>query len=175
MTSVGPARCSVDQSTEAPFRRAQLPQLRAEGRGGAFPVDVWVRRRRPVRHAGDGGASGIRPDTNRLLPSPFRVPLRSNSRSTGYTVTVPVQSLRPDLLEEQLDKLDEVREPPVPVTAWLLLDERNWDGELLGWAANPNGADDGWCGLVRLTREYAPGFWAEGVFWVRAERINLRG
>ena len=46
---------------------------------------------------------------------------------------MPVQSLRDDILEEQLDKLDEVRQPPVPVTAWLLLDERAWDGQLLGW------------------------------------------
>jgi anti-anti-sigma factor len=40
-------------------------------------------------------------------------------------------------------------------------------------AANPNGADDGWRGLARLTREYASGFRAEGVFLVRAERMSL--
>jgi hypothetical protein len=80
---------------------------------------------------------------------------------------MPVQSLRDDILEEQLDKLDEVRQPPVPVTAWLLLDERAWDGELLGWAANLTGADDGWRGLVRLTREYAPGFGRGSVLGAR--------
>jgi hypothetical protein len=77
-------------------------------------------------------------------------------------------------LNEQLDKLDEVREPPVPVTACISLDERPHDGELLGWAANPNGANDGWRGGVRVTREYATGFWTEAVFRVRAEGISLR-
>ena len=58
--------------------------------------------------------------------------------------------------------------------AWLSLDGREWAGELYGWAANPNGADDGWRGLVVAPREFARGFWAEFLGWVRAEQIRQR-
>ncbi|MGY1660774.1 hypothetical protein ACI78Q_06055 [Geodermatophilus sp. SYSU D00705] len=77
-------------------------------------------------------------------------------------------------LDEELDKADELRDPPVPVVAWLHLDGQEWAGELYGWARNPNGADDGLRGLVLALREYAPGFWAEYLGWVGAEHIRQR-
>ena len=75
-------------------------------------------------------------------------------------------------LQYELGKVDDPRDPPVPVVAWLGLDSRNRAGVLYGWAVNPNGADDGWRGLVRVVREYAPGFEAEYLGWVRAEHIS---
>jgi hypothetical protein len=62
---------------------------------------------------------------------------------------VTVQRVQEGWLEYELTKVEQCREPPVPVWAWLSLDSREWAGELYGWAANPNGADDGWRGLVR--------------------------
>lgn len=83
-----------------------------------------------------------------------------------------VEHLRDGQLDHELDKCDELREPPVPVTAWLLLDSAPHDGLLYGWAANPNGSGDGWRGLVQIVREFSPGFSAEGLHWVRAEDIR---
>ena len=85
-----------------------------------------------------------------------------------------MEHLRNGQLDYELDKCDELREPPVPVTAWLLLDSGAHDGLLYGWAADPNGADDGWRGLVGGVREYAPGFEAEFLGWVRVEHIRQR-
>lgn len=85
-----------------------------------------------------------------------------------------VQRLREGWLEEELAKVEEVRDPPVPVVAWLALDGENHEGLLYGWAANPNGADDGWRGLVRAVREYARGFEAEFLGWVPAEHLQKR-
>jgi hypothetical protein len=48
------------------------------------------------------------------------------------------------------------------------------DGLLYGWAANPNGANDGWRGLVSGVREFAPGYEAEFLTWVRAEDVKQR-
>ena len=62
----------------------------------------------------------------------------------------------------------------MPVSAWLFLDGREWDGELYGWSENPNGADDGWRGLVVGVREYAPGFLAEFCQWIPADSIRPR-
>jgi hypothetical protein len=87
---------------------------------------------------------------------------------------VPAQRLPEGRLEEELAKLDDRRDPPLPVTAWLHLDARAWDGLLYGWADNPNGSNDGLRGLVLLEREYAAGFWAEGLHWVPAEKIRQR-
>lgn len=83
-----------------------------------------------------------------------------------------VEHLRPGALEDELALADERRDPPVPVAAWLSLDSREWVGELYAWAAKPNGSNDGWRGLVLLLREFAPGFWAEYLGWVRAEHIR---
>ncbi len=69
-----------------------------------------------------------------------------------------VQRLPEGRLEYELTKVGQPRNPPVPVWAWLSLDSQEWAGELFGWAANPNGADDGWRGLVLAPREFAPGF-----------------
>lgn len=85
-----------------------------------------------------------------------------------------MEHLRDGQLEYELDKCDELREPPVPVTAWLLVDSATHDGLLYGWAANPNGANDGWRGLVGGVREFAPGFAAEFLIWVRAEDVARR-
>lgn len=85
-----------------------------------------------------------------------------------------VQRLPAGRLDEELAKADEVRDPPVLVWAWLTLDSREVRGELYGWADNPNGADDGLRGLVLAPREYAPGFWAEYLGWVRAEHVRQR-
>ena len=84
------------------------------------------------------------------------------------------QRLPPGRLDEELAKAEELRDPPVPVTVWLLLDGREWDGELLGWSQNPLGGDDGLRGLCVLAREYAPGFWTEVLLWVPAEAIRRR-
>jgi hypothetical protein len=85
-----------------------------------------------------------------------------------------VQHLREGQLDFELTKVEQRREPPVPVWAWLSLDGREWAGDLYGWAANPNGADDGLRGLVLAPREFTPGFWAESLGWVPAERIRQR-
>ena len=85
-----------------------------------------------------------------------------------------VEHLREGRLEQELAKVEDRRDPPVPVIAWLLLDGAEHDGLLLGWSANPNGSDDGWRGLVRLVREFAPGFWTEALHWVPAEQIRQR-
>lgn len=85
-----------------------------------------------------------------------------------------VEHLRGGQLEYELGKCDELREPPPPVTAWLLLDSAAHDGLLHGWAANPNGSDDGWRGLVSGVRAFAAGFEAEFLTWVRAEDIRQR-
>jgi hypothetical protein len=98
----------------------------------------------------------------------------SNSRSTGYISAVMVQRLPEGRLEYERAKVNQPREPPLPVWAWLPLDGREWVGELYGWAANPNGADDGWRGLVVAHREFAHGFWTEFLGWVRAEHIRQR-
>jgi hypothetical protein len=83
-----------------------------------------------------------------------------------------VQRLREGWLEEELAKVEQVRDPPVPVMAWLAVDGENHEGLLYGWATNPNGADDGWRGLVRGVREYARWFEAEFLSWVRAEHVS---
>lgn len=87
---------------------------------------------------------------------------------------VVTEHLREGQLEYELGKVEQRRDPPVPVVVRLLLDGAEHDGVLHGWAANPNGADDGWRGLVYLVREYAPGFEAESLHWVRAEDIRPR-
>ena len=71
--------------------------------------------------------------------------------------------------------VDDLRDPPIPVVAWLTLDGEDREGLPYGWAENPCGADDGWRGLVGAAREYAPGFWAEYLGWVRAEQITCPG
>jgi hypothetical protein len=96
------------------------------------------------------------------------------SQGARTVLAVPTQRLNQERLERELDKLDDPRVPPVPVTVWLLLDGAEWDGLLHGWAANPNGADDGLRGLVVAVREFAPGFWAESAHWVRSENIRQR-
>ena len=85
-----------------------------------------------------------------------------------------VQRLREGALRYELSKVEQPRDPAVPVWAWLPLDDREWASGLYGWAANPNGADDGWRGLVCAPREFAPGFWAEYLGWVRAVHIRRR-
>ncbi len=60
----------------------------------------------------------------------------------------------------------------MPVVAWLAVDGQNHECLLYGWAENPNGADDGWRGLVYAVREYAAGFKAAYLGWVRAEDIT---
>jgi hypothetical protein len=84
------------------------------------------------------------------------------------------EHLQPGQLERELAKVEDRRDPPVPVAAWLLLDGRAWDALLLGWATNPNGGNDGLRGLVLLHREYAPGFGQELLTWVRAEEMEPR-
>lgn len=100
--------------------------------------------------------------------------LWSNPCSTGYTTDVIVEHLREGQFEYELGKCDELREPPVPVTAWLHVDSTAHDGLLYGWSANPNGSSDGWRGLVFGVREFAPAFAAEFLTWVRAEDIARR-
>ena len=86
-----------------------------------------------------------------------------------------VQRLPDGRLEYELAKVTDRRDPPVEVTAWLLLDGQEWDGELFGWSLNPHGGADGLRGLVKLVREYAPGFWAETLLWVPADQVRPRG
>lgn len=85
-----------------------------------------------------------------------------------------VQQLPEGRLDAELAKVQQRRDPPIPVVAWLHLDGREWDGVLHGWSQNPNGGDDGWRGLVQFTREYAAGFWTEALMWVRQEDIRRR-
>jgi hypothetical protein len=76
--------------------------------------------------------------------------------------------------DRALDEVLDPRDPPVPVEVWLGMDARWWDGELHGWAPNPNGSSDELRGLVRGVREYAPGFWAEFLTWATIERVRQR-
>jgi hypothetical protein len=85
-----------------------------------------------------------------------------------------VQRVAQERLLRELGKAEQLRNPPVPVWAWLLLDGAELAGDLLGWAENPNGAGDGLRGLVLAVREYAPGHHAEFLGWVPAERIRQR-
>jgi hypothetical protein len=85
-----------------------------------------------------------------------------------------VQRLREGQLDFELAKVEQSRTPPVPVWAWLSLDSREWAGELFGWAANPNGADDGRRGLVVARREFAHRFWTEFMGWVQVDQIRQR-
>lgn len=87
---------------------------------------------------------------------------------------MPLQRLDPARLEEELGKVEDLRDPPVPVWAWLVLDGAEVAGELHGWAEDPRGADDGLRGLVLAVREFAPGFHAEYLGWVRAEHVRRR-
>jgi len=87
---------------------------------------------------------------------------------------VLVQRLPEGRLEEELAKVEVPREPAVPVWAWTSLDATELAGELHGWAANPNGSNDGLRGLVVAVREFLPGYEAEFCGWVRAEHIRLR-
>lgn len=82
------------------------------------------------------------------------------------------EHLAPGRLEQELAKVEQRRDPPVAV--WALRDGVEVAGELHGWAENPRGSNDGWRGLVQGVREYAPGFWAEYLSWVRAEQVRER-
>lgn len=84
------------------------------------------------------------------------------------------EHLRAGLLEHEMAKVEQRRDPPVPVTVWLLLDGQEHDGELLGWASSPNGSSGELAGLVFLVREYAAGFGAELLTWVRSEDVRPR-
>lgn len=97
----------------------------------------------------------------------------SQGARTVAVVTV-TEHLRPGQLEYELAKVEARRDPPVPVTVWLLLDGAWHDAELLGWARNPNGSSGALMGLVFLVREYAPGFEAELLTWAPVENIRLR-
>ena len=81
------------------------------------------------------------------------------------------EHLRPGQVEAELVKVEDVRDPPVPVEAWLL--DAWWPAELHGWARNPRGVDGMW-GLCVGLREYAPGYAAEFCTWVAAEGIRQR-
>lgn len=85
---------------------------------------------------------------------------------------VITEHLRPGQLERELGKVEDRREPAVPVVVRTLLPGQLVDVELLGWAHAPNGAA-GLYGLVRGLREYAPGFGAEFLWWSAADSINL--
>ena len=85
-----------------------------------------------------------------------------------------VQRVPQERLLYELGKAEQLRNPAVPVWAWLLLDGAEVAGHLLGWARNPNGGGDVLCGLVLAVREYAPGFHAEFLGWVAAGRIRQR-
>ena len=87
---------------------------------------------------------------------------------------VLTERISPERLEYELGKVDDPRDPPVPVVAWLALDSQDRAALLLGWAENLNGANDGWRGLVRTEREYAPGFLG-GVPWLGACRGDPPG
>lgn len=87
---------------------------------------------------------------------------------------VYVQRVPQERLLQELGKAEQLRNPAVPVWAWLLLDGAEVAGDLLGWASNPNGGDDGMRGLVLAVREYAGGYHAEFLGWVPAERIRQR-
>jgi hypothetical protein len=76
--------------------------------------------------------------------------------------------------EQALDQVMDPRDPPVAVEVWLGLDSRWWDGELHGWAPNPNGSGSELRGLVSGVREYAPGFWAEFLTWASVDRVRQR-
>lgn len=85
-----------------------------------------------------------------------------------------MQRVTPERLADELEKVEQRRDPPVPVWFRRSVDSEEVAGELHGWASNPNGSDDGWRGLVTAPREYAPGFWTEWVGWVRQESIRQR-
>lgn len=83
------------------------------------------------------------------------------------------EHLQPGRLERELAKVEERRDPPVPVVVRTLLDGETRDVQLHGWARSPRGSEGLW-GLVTGLREYAPGFWAEVCWWLAAENVRPR-
>lgn len=75
----------------------------------------------------------------------------------------------------ELAKADQRCEIPEPVWVWLTLDAAEAPGELLGWAENPTGDNDGRCGLVVAARRDEPNHWVQYLGWVRADHIRQRG
>jgi hypothetical protein len=74
-------------------------------------------------------------------------------------------------LEEELPRLEHVRQPPVSVLVTRLLDEgRTYEGLLYGWAALTDRTGD-IRGLVSYQREYTPGYWSGAVAWVLPESL----
>ena len=84
---------------------------------------------------------------------------------------VVTEHLRPGQLEAELVKVEERRDPPVPVEVFLL---DGWHpGVLHGWSRNPRGVDGLW-GLCVGLRAYSPGYAAEFCTWLTAESIRQR-
>lgn len=83
-----------------------------------------------------------------------------------------VQQLPDGRLDHELGKVTQPRTPPIPVIVWLHVDGAEHEALLHGWAANPNGADDGWRGLCVGAREYAAGYWTGFCMWVPAEKVR---
>lgn len=83
------------------------------------------------------------------------------------------EHLRPGQLEEELAKVEQPREPPVPVDVRPLMEGATAEMVLHGWARSPRGTDGLW-GLVTGLRTYAPGFEAEVCWWLAADNIRPR-
>lgn len=84
---------------------------------------------------------------------------------------VVTEHLVPGRLVRELRKVEYLRDPPVPVEVRRLLPGQQCGTVLLGWAHAPNGAG-GLYGLVWGLREYAPGFWAEFLWWAAVDAIR---
>ncbi len=62
-----------------------------------------------------------------------------------------------DRLAAELPEVTDRRDPPIPVTVHLPLDDEHHDGVLHGWSRTAT--DDGALrGLIVVRREYSPGF-----------------
>lgn len=86
----------------------------------------------------------------------------------GVAIT---EHLRPGQLEHELGKIEDPRDPPMPV----IVRRGGVDHEavLHGWSRNPRGVAGMWA-LVTGVRPYAPGFEAEFCWWVTAEDVRPR-
>ena len=80
--------------------------------------------------------------------------------------------VEPDVLAQELLKLEHCHRPPLPVKATLPTAESTL-GLLFGWRLDPASHDLPSRGLVLVVREYAPGLTEDWLGWLAEEHIEL--
>lgn len=78
-----------------------------------------------------------------------------------------------EALERELARVEQLRDPPVPVHVVTMHPGEVRGGLLYGWSSNVTD-DNALRGLVTYEREYARGFWTRLLNWSLAERLSPR-